>query len=310
MKLLFFDDFKLGVLNSDQVVDVSAVVQDIPHTGPHNLISGLIERFDQYMAHLEETASHSPGVPVSQVRVRPPLPKPGKVLCMAVNYMESDTLTEVPSIDAFLKSPNAVIGSGDTIVLADDQATVFEHEAELALVIGKRASKVKADDWSDYVFGYLNFIDVSSRGLGSPPMDSFFPTKSQHISAPLGPYLVTADEVADPQDLGVKLWVGGNLRQDFSTSDLAHKIPRCIEWTSSITTLEPGDIIATGTHHLGLGPLQDGDLIEMEIEGLERLVVHIRDDLKREWPRGIDQATADRVAGRTTTGGFGVPART
>ena len=296
MKLLLFDDFKLGVLNGDQVVDVSAMAQDIPHTGPHNLISGLIERFDQYRAHLEEAASRLPGVPISQVRLRPPLPKPGKIICMAVNYMESDTSTEVPPINAFLKSPNAVIGSGDTIVLAEDQATVFEHEAELALVIGKRASKVKANDWRDYVFGYLNFIDVSSRGLGSPPMDSFFPTKSQHTSAPLGPYLVTADEIADPQDLAVRLWVGGDLCQDFSTSDMAHKIPRCIEWASSITTLEPGDVIATGTHHQGLGPLQDGDAVDMEIQGLGRLALKVRDDQKRQWPRETRAQRAAREA--------------
>ena len=296
MKLLFFDDFKLGVLNGDQVVDVSAVVQDIPHTGPHNLISGLIERFDQYKARLEEAASSLPGVPVSQVRLRPPLPKPGKFICMAVNYIESDTSTEMPPINAFLKSPNAVIGSGDTIVLAEDQATVFEHEAELGLVIGKRASKVKANDWREYVFGYLNFIDVSSRGLGSPPMDSFFPTKSQHTSAPLGPYLVTADEIADPQNLAVKLWVGGDLRQDFSTSAMAHKIPRCIEWASSITTLEPGDVVATGTNHQGLGPLQDGDTVDMEIQGLGRIALNVRDDQKRQWPRETRAQRAAREA--------------
>lgn len=293
MKLVFFDDFKLGVLKGDRVVDVSAVVQDIPHTGPHNLISGLIERFDQYRSRLESAARRSQGVPVSQVRLRPPLPKPGKILCMAVNYMESGTRTEVPPINAFLKSPRAVIGTGDTVVLSKDQATVFEHEAELGVVIGKKASKVKANDWKQYVFGYLNFIDVSSRGLGAPPMDSFFPTKSPHTSAPLGPWLVTADEVPDSHNLAVKLSVSGHLRQDYSTSDMAHKIPECIEWASSIATLEPGDVIAMGTNHLGLGPLQDRDTVEMEIEGLGKLELKVKDDQKRQWPR---ETRAERTA--------------
>lgn len=293
MKLVFFDDYKLGVLKGDRVVDVSAVVRDIPHTGPHNLISGLIERFDQYKGRLQEEVNRSRGVPVSQVRLRPPLPKPGKILCMAVNYMESGTRTEVPPINAFLKSPRAVIGPSDTVVLSEDKATVFEHEAELGVVIGKKASKAKADDWKQYVFGYLNFIDVSSRGLGAPPMDSFFPTKSPHTSAPLGPWLVTADEVPDPHKLAVKLSVSGHLRQDYSTSDMAHKIPECIEWASSIATLEPGDVIAMGTNHLGLGPLQDRDTVEMEIEGLGKLDLKVKDDQKRQWP---PETRAERAA--------------
>lgn len=285
MKLVLFDDHKLGVVKEDRVVDVSAAVQDIPHITPQHLMNGLIERFDQYKGRLEELASSSEGVPISQVKLRPPLPKPGTLLCMAVNYMEDGTRDEPAPINAFLKSPRAVIGDGDTVILADEQANVFEHEAELALVIGKRASKVNADEWRDYVFGYLNFIDVSSRGLGAPPMDSFFPSKSPLTSAPLGPYLVTADEIPDPLNLSIKLWVSGDLRQDFHTSDMAHKFPRMLEWTSSISTLEPGDVLATGTNHRGLGPLQDGDTVEMEIDGLGRLNLKVKDDQKREWVR-------------------------
>jgi 2-keto-4-pentenoate hydratase/2-oxohepta-3-ene-1,7-dioic acid hydratase in catechol pathway len=116
-------------------------------------------------------------------------------------------------------------------------------------------------------------------------MDSFFPTKSMRTSAPIGPYLVTADEIADSDNLAVKLSVSGDLRQDYPTSDMAHKIPECIEWSSSITTLLPGDILAMGTNHLGLGPLQDGDSVEMEIAGLGKLELKVKDDLKRQWPR-------------------------
>lgn len=285
MKLVFFDDFRLGVVDGERVVDVSSVVQDVPHVGPHQLVNGLIERFDQYRDRLEQAASSSEGVPVSSVRLRSPLPKPASIVCMAVNYMEDGTREEPAPINAFLKSPRAVIGDGDTIVLCKDQATIFEHEAEIGLVIGKTASKVKAEDWRDYVFGYLNFIDVSSRGLGAPPMDSFFPVKSQHTSAPMGPWLVTADEIPDPHNLAVRLWISGDLRQNFHSSDMAHKVPRLVEWASSIMRLEPGDVIATGTNHRGLGPLQDGDTLEMEIEGLGRLHLAVKDDQKRTWPR-------------------------
>jgi 2-keto-4-pentenoate hydratase/2-oxohepta-3-ene-1,7-dioic acid hydratase in catechol pathway len=295
MKLLYFDDFRLGVLIGQRVVDVSAVVRNIPHMGPHDLINRLIERFDTYKPRLEQEVKSSDGVPVQDVRIRPPLPKPGKIVCMAVNYLERPG-AEMPPINAFLKSPNAVIGNGDTIVLPDAQPTIFEHEAELALVIGKRASKVKAADYQDYIFGYVNFIDVSARGLGAPPLDSFFPIKSWEGFAPLGPFLVTADEVTDPQSLSVKLWVGGDLRQDFSTDQMAHKIPRCIEMVSSITTLNPGDIVATGTNHQGLGPLQNGDAVEMETQGLGRLNINVSDKLKRQWPRETRAQKAAREA--------------
>jgi 2-keto-4-pentenoate hydratase/2-oxohepta-3-ene-1,7-dioic acid hydratase in catechol pathway len=284
MKLLFFDDFKLGVLKGDTVVDVSDVVRDIPHTGPGNLMSGLIERWADYKGRLEAAANQDKGVPVSQVRIRPPLPKPTNIECMAVNYMEDGTRSEPAPINAFHKSPSSIIGDGDTMVLPDVPATIFEGEAELALVIGKRASNVSAAEAMNYVFGYLNFIDGSARGL-PPAGNTFYQMKSRDTFAPIGPFLVTADELPDPHKLQVRLWVNGELKQNYNTSDMAHKIPRCIEWITSIHALEPGDIVATGTNHRGLSAFQNGDLIEIETEGLGRLRFHIRDDLKRTWAR-------------------------
>ena len=284
MKLLFFDDFKLGVLERGMVIDVSTIVRAIPHTGPHNLISGLIERFEDYRGRLQEAADHGRGVPVHQVRVRPPLPKPCNIVAMAVNYIEEGERAKPAPLNAFLKSSNSVIGDGDTLVLPDVPASVFEGEAELGVVIGKRAGSVDAAEAMNYIFGYLNFIDGSARGL-SPSGNTFYQMKSRDTFAPLGPFLVTADEVPNPHTLQVQLWVNGALKQSFNTSAMAHKIPRCIEWVSSIHTLEPGDILATGTDHRGLSAIQDGDRIEMETEGLGRLHVQVRDNLKRTWPR-------------------------
>ena len=144
MKLLYFDDFKLGVLKGESVVDVSAVVQDIPHIGPHDLISGLIARFADYRQRLEEAAAKGGGVPVSRVRIRPPIPKPYNIDAMAVNYMEDGTRSEPAPINAFHKSPSAIIGNDDTMVLPDVPATIFEGEAEMAVIIGRRASNVRA----------------------------------------------------------------------------------------------------------------------------------------------------------------------
>ncbi len=284
MKLAFFDDFKLGVVKGDAIVDVSSVVRDVPHTGPGDLISGLIARFADYRKRLEDAAAGSQGVPLSGVRIRPPLPKPGNIVCMAVNYMENGTLAKPAPINAFHKAPTAIIGPGDTMVLPDVPATIFEGEAEMAVVIGKRATRVSAADAMDYVFGYINFIDGSARGL-PPPGNVFFQMKSRDTFAPIGPYLVTKDEIADPHEVPIKLSVNGEVKQDFNTNDMAHKIPRCIEWVTSIHTLEPGDILATGTNHRGLSSFMDGDTVELECAGLGRLSFNIRDDLKRKWSR-------------------------
>ena len=113
----------------------------------------------------------------------------------------------------------------------------------------------------DYVFGYTCFIDGSARGL---PPGGFFHMKSRDTFAPIGPHLVTKDEIPDPQKLQIRLYNNGVLMQNFNTSDMAHKIPRCIEWLSSVHTLEPGDIVATGTNHRGLNPFMDSDKIELE----------------------------------------------
>src|ERR1700730_7010279 len=146
MRLLFFDDFRLGVLKGySSVVDVSDVVQAIPNLEPQDLISGLIQRFDEYRRPLEEAAARGQGVSLDSVRVRPPLPRPNNIVCMGVNYMEDGTRSEPAPINAFTKSPNAIVGPGDTMVLPDVAATIFEGEAEVALVMGKHASNVLAD---------------------------------------------------------------------------------------------------------------------------------------------------------------------
>jgi len=284
MKLVYFNDFRLGVLKGDTVVDVTSAVQKIPHTGPGDLMNGLIARWADYRGALERASADGRGVPVAQVKIRPPLPKPVNVDCMAVNYMEDGTREKAAPINAFHKSPGCIVGHGDTLVLPDVSASIFEGEAELAVVIGKPASNVPAARAMDYVFGYVNFIDGSARDV-TPLGNSFYMMKSRASFAPIGPYLVTADEIPDPQKLQVRLWVNGVLKQNYNTSDMANKIPRCIEWITSIHDLEPGDILATGTNHRGLSAFQDGDTIDLEVQGMGKLTVKVRDDLKRTWAR-------------------------
>jgi len=307
MKLAFFDDFKLGVIADGSVVDVTDIVQDIARLGPQDVMHGVIERFDALKGRFADTAASRRGKLVSQARFRPPLPRPENIICMAVNYMEDGTLAEPAPINAFMKSPSAIIGDGDTMVLPDMPATIFEGEAELAVVIGKQASHVKATDAMSYVFGYTNFIDGSARGV-VPPTNVFYQMKSRDTFAPIGPYIVTADEIKDAHKLQIRLTNNGVVMQDFNTDDMAHKIPRCIEWVTSIHTLQPGDILATGTNHRGLNPFMNGDKVELTCEGCGTLHIAVRDDLNRTWSRITrlqhKQSGAEGVHTRQTSGKY------
>jgi 2-keto-4-pentenoate hydratase/2-oxohepta-3-ene-1,7-dioic acid hydratase in catechol pathway len=283
VKLCYFNDYRLGVVNGDQVVDITEIGKDIPQRDTRDIIVGLIERWPSYKAKVEQAAKGK-GVPLQGVRLRAPVPRPGSIVCMAVNYMEDGTLKDKPHISAFHKGPSSIIGDGDTMVLPDAPATIFEGEAEIAVVIGPAATNVSLANAMKHVFGYTGFIDGSARGL-VPSTNIFFPMKSRDTFAPIGPFLVTADEVPDPHKLQIKLSNNGQLMQNFNTSDMAHNIPRCTEWLSAIQTLEPGDILATGTNHRGLNSFMDGDKIELTIDKLGTLHTAVKDELKRTWAR-------------------------
>ena len=298
MKLLFFDDFRFGAMKGDdRVVDLTAEVADIKQLGPQDVIRGVINNWSTYRGKLEAAVKAAEGVPVSSVRLRPPLPKPTNIDCMAVNYMEDGTRDAPAQINVFFKSPLAVIGDGDTMILTDIPATIFEGEAELALVIGKDGSNVAEADASDYIFGYVNFIDGSARGL---PEGGFPTMKGRHTFAPIGPYLVTADEIVNPQNLQVTLTNNGIVQQNFNTDDMAHQIARCVEYVTSVHPVEVGDILATGTNHGGLNSFQDGDVVTLEVEGLGKLTINIKDDLKRTWGRETRHEMAAKGQDGTT----------
>ena len=295
MKLAFYDDFRLGVVKDDHIVDAMSAVEGMSFRRPQDLIEEVIINWVDMRPRIETAIEGRAGVPLGSVRMRPPVPRPPKLICAAVNYLEFG-MREPAVLDAFLKSPTAVIGSGDTCELPPAPASVFHHEPELAFVIGKTASKVEQEDALSYIFGYTNFLDMSARGLQGAVGNSFFLGKCWDTFAPMGPALVTADEINDPQNLQVRLWNNDEPRHDFPTSDMAHRIPELISEISKITTLEPGDVIATGVNHQHIGAIQNGDVLRMEIEGLgPPLLISVSDPSGREWPRGIDKAFAEMV---------------
>ncbi len=284
MKLLFFNDYRLGVALDDSVVDVTEAVADLPQATPQELMTAVIVGWDGLRSRLQAAAEAGAGVPLDAVQVRPPVPAPVNIDCMARNYMEDGSLSEKPPINGFHKTPSSIVGHGDTMVLPDIPATIFEGEAELGVIIGRRGKDIGVSEAMRYVFGYTNLIDGSARGI-PPRENAFYQMKSRDTFCPIGPFLVTADEVPEPQNMPVRLWNSGVLMQSFNTLDMAYDIAESIAFVSSVHTLQPGDILATGTNHRGLHPFMDGDVVELEVGNLGRLRILVRDDLRRTWKR-------------------------
>jgi len=207
-----------------------------------------------------------------------PIPRPPKLICIGLNYRDHAAeaklaIPEVPTM--FAKFPTSVIGPGHPIVLPRN-STKPDYEAEFAVVIGRRGRHVAEEHWRDYVFGYTIVNDVSARDF-QMATSQWMIGKTFDTFAPIGPAIVTADEIADPHDLGISLAINGETLQDSNTGNLIFKLPQLIAYLSSVFTLEPGDIIATGTP-AGVGfarkpPrwLKPGDEVRIQIEGLGEL---------------------------------------
>ena len=290
MKLALFNDHIPGVVLGDRIADASRAVGDIMQLPGVYRMPALIEAYDKLRPALADLKA-ADGVPLSEVQLRAPVPQPSKILCAAANFREGVDAPLKPLL-MFLKSPAAICDPGGTIVLPKTEVDVFHHEAEMAVVVGKRASSVSAANAADYVFGYTCFIDGSARGAGR---GISFTGKSYDTFAPIGPWIVTKDEIPDPKKLQVRLWVDGALRQDYSMSDIAHPVPEIVAGASEVSTLIPGDVLACGTNHQQLGPIQDGESVEIEIDDIGRLAVSVSDPLKRQWAAKVDEGMAAQM---------------
>ena len=275
-----------GLLTEQGVVSVADLV---PRGGtPQLTMQGFIDGFDRLRPALDRALAERAPLPIDQVRLRPPLPRPGKILACIANYWEHGAMEARP-LNMFLKNPDAVIGPGDTIVLPEHtEPWIFMHEAELALVVRGPAKRVSPENWRSAVFGYTGMIDVSARGEGRRTWKTgSWLGKSFDTFAPIGPCIATADEIPEPNDVLVRFWVDGQLRHNYNTDDMEHRVPALVEFATAIMTLNTGDVIACGTNHEGLGPLQDGEVVDFEIRGVGRMRLDVRDPLKRAWEKGI-----------------------
>ena len=279
---------RIGLLRADGVVDVSEVVAGLPANTPQQQMESFIDAYDALRPQLEQALAAGPAVALDAVRLRAPLPRPSKMLCCIGNYWEHAE-REARPLNMFLKSPDSVIGDGDTVVLPNNTSPyMFQHEAELALVFKGPAKDVSQDDWRGVIFGYTAMVDVSARAQGRSTWRSgSWMGKSFDTFGPLGPCITTADEITEPNNLWVKFWNNGDLRHDYNTDDMEHRVPELVEFATNIMTMNSGDVLSCGTNHEGLGPLQDGETGVIEIQDIGRMTIHVADPLKREWERGI-----------------------
>jgi 2-keto-4-pentenoate hydratase/2-oxohepta-3-ene-1,7-dioic acid hydratase in catechol pathway len=296
MKLVLFNpdpagdpkQIKFGILTNDSVVDAQPAVEHFRAGSPQQLMEFIIGEFESLRPDLEHLIDAGRDIPISDVKLLPPLPRPGKILCCIGNYWEH-MQREPRELNMFLKNPDAVIGQGGTVVLPRNTSPyVFQHEAELAIVIKGPAKGLDESNYATGIFGYTCLVDVSARVQGRSTWRSgSWMGKSFDTFAPLGPCIVTADEIPDPNALAVKFWNNGDLRHDYTTEDMEHRVPELIAFATSIMTLYSGDLISCGTNHEGLGPLQDGEVGEIQIQGIGSLSFKVADPLKRSWERGI-----------------------
>ncbi|MFP8883857.1 fumarylacetoacetate hydrolase family protein [Streptomyces mangrovi] len=274
MRLALFDKGRLGLVDGDDLVDVTEQLAGPGTPGP----AGALHR---YIETTETTArggaarldlSGCARVPLAEAALEAPLPRPGKIVGAPVNYLdhqaEMEYTTSIAELGVFLKANSSVIGPGRDIVLPyTDKRT--DQEGELGVVIGRTARHVGADDALDHVFGYTCLLDITVRSGEDRSTRKSFDTFT-----PIGPWIVTADEIPDPDRLDLRCEVGGATRQRTSTADLIFGVRELIAYTSSVMTLHPGDVIATGTP-AGVGPLDHGDRVVVEIERIGRLEVGV-----------------------------------
>ncbi len=232
----------------------------------------------QRIEKLVISASPRELLPLETLKLTAPIPRPSKLLCIGLNYRDHavESKMELPSVPTvFAKYTNAVIGPGEPIVLPSTTQKP-DYEAEFAVVIGKRAKRVSRDNWRDCVFGYTIVNDVSARDV-QLATSQWTLGKSFDTFAPIGPHIVTVDEVPDPHTLDISLSIGGETLQHSNTRELIFGVPQLIEYISTFLTLEPGDIISTGTPAgVGLGRtpprwLRAGEEVVIEIEKIGTL---------------------------------------
>jgi 2,4-diketo-3-deoxy-L-fuconate hydrolase len=282
MKLCRFNDNRLGLVDGEEIADVTAALGVIPQFGwpaPHG--DALIANLGAVRAEVDKIAAAAQRLAISDVKLLSPVANPTKVMGAPVNYKAHQAEAQddagvnfgqqIKSIDEygmFLKSP-VLVGPSEGVALHfTDRRN--DHEMEISAIIGREGKNIAYDDALDYVAAYAIGLDMTVRGTEERSL-----RKAIDSYSVLGPWLVTADEIADPHNMEFSLHVGDVERQKSNTGMLVFDIPKLIEWTSSYYTLYPGDVIMTGTPE-GVGPVAPGDVMHCTAEHIGRMDVAVR----------------------------------
>jgi 2,4-didehydro-3-deoxy-L-rhamnonate hydrolase len=283
MQICRFNDNRLGVVEGDVVKDVTAALNVLPAERyplpPHDPLIAHLPRVREAMA---AAAKNATAVPLAQCRLLSPVANPGKIVAAPVNYKKhldearadpqihhQNQIAEIQRVGLFLKATSSLIGPSEGITIRHpDRRT--DHEIELAAIIGTRADRVTREEALSHIAGYTIGFDITVRG---PEERSL--RKSIDSYTVLGPWLVTADDVADPSNLDLLLKVSGEVRQKANTRDLIIGIADLIVFASSFYTLMPGDVLLTGTPE-GVGPIVPGDVLDASISGIGAMRVKVR----------------------------------
>jgi 2,4-diketo-3-deoxy-L-fuconate hydrolase len=283
MRICRFDNDRLGIVSNGLVHDVTAIQEQIRAATPYAAKGdAIIAALPQWRERLAAAANNTPGVPVADVKLLSPVARPSKAVAAPTNYADhiaemaaarvasgSKHTAKIGTDGIFLKASSSIVGPSEGIPMRFPERRT-DHELELVIVMGKQGTDISQDKALDHVAGYCLGLDMTIRG----PEDRSF-RKSPDGYAVLGPWMVTADEIANPDDVPLLLKVNGDVRQQSNTSHLVYGIRRLIEFASSFYTLYPGDVFYTGTPS-GVGPVKPGDVITLESPLIGAMTVPVR----------------------------------
>lgn len=280
MKVALFNEWQLGVVQDDKIYEIGALLfgEHPPRGCP---MVEFIKNYETFKPIVEQNLANAPSYALEEVRLRQPISRPGKIVAAPVNYLSHKKEMHVEHtarvLGFFIKANSSMIGHGDSIVLPASKAgRRIDHELELAFIVGKTAKNVKAADAYEYIFGYTGLNDVSLRPEGDH-LEERCLRKSFDTFTPVGPWIVTSEDIENPQNLNMTLTVNGQVKQQVNTKYMICNIPELVEIFSHVMTLEPGDIIATGTPD-GVGAIRQGDTVTISIERIGELSNPVKEE--------------------------------
>jgi 2-keto-4-pentenoate hydratase/2-oxohepta-3-ene-1,7-dioic acid hydratase in catechol pathway len=283
MKICRYDDDRLGVVRGELIHDVTQAQTQIRAAAPYAMKGdAVIAALPAWRARLEEMAAKAPGKPISAVKLLSPVARPSKLVAAPTNYKAhidemaaratAQNIKPSPAIGTaglFLKANSSLVGSSEGVAIRFSERR-NEHEVELAIIFGREGSDIPRDKALDYVAGYCIGLDMTARG----PEDRSF-RKSIDTYSVLGPWMVTADEISDPDDVPLNIAVNGETKQSSNTDQLIYDCRKLIEWGSTFYTFYPGDVLFTGTPE-GVSPVKPGDVMRAEIPAIGVMSVAVR----------------------------------